>query len=1401
MTSPSASTTLVFIDSAVPDSHLLTAGLKTGLEVLCLHPEEDGIWQITQALQTRHNLQSLHIVSHGSPGSLQLGSTHLSLENLDQYQPQLQQWADSLTENADILLYGCNVAATTQGRTFIQKLSQLTQAHIAASDDPTGSSYLGGDWELEVTTGDIQTPLAFHLEVRQAYPHILNSDLFFSEYVEGSSFNKALEIYNPTNSSIDLSAYKILIYYNGSTTLGTTSVTSLSGFIAPGETIVIAHENASLAVKNKATSLSPNLLFNGDDAIVLEKVISGTTTIVDSIGQIGIDPGTEWGTGVISTINKTLRRKATITTGDTISGDIFNPSLEWEGFAIDTFDDLGSHSVSVTANQAPVLDNSGNPALTSIPQNITNSANTGTSVSQLINGLIADGDQFDAKGIAVTGVDNTNGTWQYSLDGGTNWSNFAATTSDTNATLLLSNISLYNGAAGGTPDTQEWLTFSSTTSVPSQTFSSGVTTVNTITTTSYTASENPVTFGTFTNYKGLVPTKVNNLFPVLDRTQGFTLSFEVQIKQEAHFSDDNNDGLQDRAGFSVTVVTNDKQAIELAFWTDKIWAQNDGSGGTMLFTHSASESISRNTTVMTKYDLAIKGNTYTLLANGQQILTGNLRNYTAFNSAGAGLSYDPYEISNFLSFGDNSSSGGAEVALKSIDLKFDPKVRFVPNAGYTGTSDFKFRAWDGTDGKTSGSTAVNVDVNGGSTAYSANNESVSIAVIPTVIPVEVSIEAIDNLASESDSSNPGMFRITRTGSTTGNLTVTLAVDASSTVTASDYNLSNGGLLVVIPNGQSYVDVALTAVDDTLPENAESLKLNLASGTGYAIDSSKNTATISIAANDAISYAISTSAVTVNEGMTGSNSPITFTVTRSGGIGVASTVDYALGGSATAGIDYNDILVSGGSTATSGVLNFAVGETTKTITLNVVGDAVFEANEIITATLSNPNLTTAPYNSAIAPSTATTTLTNDDLKPVVSINQTPISQAEGNSNTTDDVYTVTLSNPSDQTITVNYSTNDGSATVADGDYIDNDGILTFAPGETNKTITVKVNGDNKVETNESFSINLNSANGADLGSNKTATAIIQNDDNAGFIISPISGNTTENGGAATFSVKLSSQPTANVTLGISSSNLAEGTVSTSALTFSASDWNTAKTVTITGKDDTLVDGDIGYQIVFGTAASTDLNYAGIKPNSLNLKNLDNDSFKIINGTAVAETITGTTGNDQINGFGGNDIIIGGLGADKLYGGDGDDELTGDLKTTMTGSFGSLDDLLDGGNGNDRLYGGLGNDTLIGGAGNDQIWGENGNDSLRGGLGNDTLFGGAGNDIFIFAKGEGIDIVRDFQLNLDKVGLVGLTFNDLKFQQSGSQALMIDQMTNQTMAIFSNMTVATLNSSANFTIISP
>ena len=182
------SSSLLFVESDLEDGATLLAGVEPGAEVVVLDAGQDAIAQITQVLAGRQNVASLHILSHGSAGELHLGSTILSAATLQPYASALQSWSKSLTADADILLYGCDIGASSG---LLDQIAELTGADVAASTNLTGSASLGGDWILEVSTGSIETQVPFQTGAIAAYAHVLDATYhnlaggkFCSELVE-----------------------------------------------------------------------------------------------------------------------------------------------------------------------------------------------------------------------------------------------------------------------------------------------------------------------------------------------------------------------------------------------------------------------------------------------------------------------------------------------------------------------------------------------------------------------------------------------------------------------------------------------------------------------------------------------------------------------------------------------------------------------------------------------------------------------------------------------------------------------------------------------------------------------------------------------------------------------------------------------------------------------------------------------------------------------------------------------------------------------------------------------------------------------------------------------------------------------------------------------------------------
>lgn len=217
-------------------------------------------------------------------------------------------------------------------------------------------------------------------------------------------------------------------------------------------------------------------------------------------------------------------------------------------------------------------------------------------------------------------------------------------------------VTLYDAGTGALPGAQGWFNISNGTPVLGHDGSA---------TTLDTTAASGIQAGYFSepppgDFGGLFE---HPLMPVLDTSAGFRISFDLQVLAETHASrDDNGDGLFDRAGFSVIVITQNLLGIELGFFTDRVWAYEDGQADAGdLFTQA--EGAAYATTAMTRYSLFGTSSGYGLFADGIGILSGNWRDY---NPNGLDALINPYDNPSFLFFGDNTTSAASSVRLGDI---------------------------------------------------------------------------------------------------------------------------------------------------------------------------------------------------------------------------------------------------------------------------------------------------------------------------------------------------------------------------------------------------------------------------------------------------------------------------------------------------------------------------------------------------------------------------------------------------------------------------------------------------------------------------------------------------------------------------------------------------------------
>ncbi len=154
---------LILIDAGVQNNEALLEEVvqnrpDSAFEVRMIYGNENGVAQISKLLESAEGkYDAIHIISHGDEGQVHLGNMSLTADNLHRYANDLAGWSDALTDDADLLFYGCDLAGNKAGEQFIQSISAITGADVAASDDLTGAADKGGDWDLELSVGEVKT--------------------------------------------------------------------------------------------------------------------------------------------------------------------------------------------------------------------------------------------------------------------------------------------------------------------------------------------------------------------------------------------------------------------------------------------------------------------------------------------------------------------------------------------------------------------------------------------------------------------------------------------------------------------------------------------------------------------------------------------------------------------------------------------------------------------------------------------------------------------------------------------------------------------------------------------------------------------------------------------------------------------------------------------------------------------------------------------------------------------------------------------------------------------------------------------------------------------------------------------------------------------------------------------
>ena len=469
--------------------------------------------------------------------------------------------------------------------------------------------------------------------------------------------------------------------------------------------------------------------------------------------------------------------------------------------------------------------------------------------------------------------------------------------------------------------------------------------------------------------------------------------------------------------------------------------------------------------------------------------------------------------------------------------------------------------------------------------------------------------------------NGGVSTVTATLSATAAQSTTVNLLFSGTAdNGTDYSRSASSITIAAGNTSSSMTV--TGVNDSFNDEAETVIVDIdtVSGGNGATESGTQRETITITDDDpAPTVSLSSSAVSVAESA-GANA-VTLTATLSAVAESSTSVTLSLSGTATegAGTDY---------TINSSTITIAAGNTTGTAQLSILEDSFSEVpNETIVVDIASVSGGDSAVEAAPAQQVAVT-ITDNEATPQITLAPTPTSPIAENGGTS--AITVTSSIISSSAITVTLAPGAGATATGGGtDYSLGSSSLVIAAGSSTQSTTITSVDDNITEGNEAVVLDITGVSGggaAESGTPQQIAVIITDDDSAGFTLSKTTASVAETGTTDTFTVVLNSEPTANVTLTLSDNDSTE-VLYPSNLVFSTGNWSTSQTVTLTGKDDDVDDGNRSTLLTL-TPGSTDGNYnsPGLAARTVTVTTTDNDTagFAISRTTAdVSENGTSVT----------------------------------------------------------------------------------------------------------------------------------------------------------------------------------
>ena len=951
----------VFIDPQVSDYSQLVAHAKPDSEVVVLDSDRDGIVQITDVLKRSQNVAEVHLVAHGSPDCLYLGNTQFNLATLGQYTDLLKQWRGAIAEYADILLYGCQVAATGMG--LVKALHRLTGANIAAASHVVGN----GNWTLDRQMGSISAAIAFTPALQQSYVGtfatayaLSNSSLIAFDTTNPDQANAAIAITGlgtgETLVGIDIRPQNGLLY--GLTTNGTGGVrlytiSTQTGVATALSTAPVQFNNGGTPVPITGTSfgfdfnplvdrirvvtntgfnfrIDPNTggLIDGDNnganGVTPDGAITGASTTVDAAAYTNNAP------------NSTATTQYTL---DASTNRLFiqnTPSSGTQTAAVvvtlggSPLDFTAVNGFDIPAGVNAATSNAGATGLAYAALTVAGvtqlySIELSTGVATAINTIGATG-TLPVQGFAVQSEPVAGGVPAIALGGANNLIRFNSATPGTTTTQAIGGL--------GVGETVVGIDFRPSTGQLFGVVTDGTGGVRIVLIDPQTGNASAVQglpFQRFVDAGGADLPITGTGFgvdfnPVTDRLRvvtntGFNFRFNpftgTLVDGDLGGAEGSGIGTNPDGSVSGATTTVDATAYTSSF------AAVPGTGITTQYTlDAASDSLyiqnSPNSGVQTaQVAITLGGVLLDFSAATGFDIPSNVRSANT-NAAAAGKGIAALTV-------------GGSAGLYSIDL---------------GTGAATLLGAIGAGTTVSGLTLANSPV--GAVSFSA---------------------ATYTVAEDGTSVN---LTLTRTGGLNGAFTVNVGAIAGGTAVAgTDY--SGTPVTVSFADGQASATAAIAITEDALIEGDETAVFSLSAPTNGAVLAVQDTTTLTITDNDAALPlpVVSIAASDANAAETGAD-PGVFRISRDTAAATPLTITYTIAtgaGQATNGVDYTPTL--------TGTATIDANQTFVDITITPVDDAIDEGSETVTLSL----IDIAAYDLSTNSQASITIADNDALLPL------------------------------------------------------------------------------------------------------------------------------------------------------------------------------------------------------------------------------------------------------------------------------------------------------------------------------------------------------------------------------------------------------------------------------------